>query len=367
MKIDRSNYEIWFIDWIDGNLDDIRIEQLNRFLAANPDLKDELKDMAGAVIKPPLAEFTDKDDLKKAMSDLSEIQFDYLCTAYFENDLSREELAELSDMVNNDPQRRKAFELSGRLKLVPYDIRFKNKKRLLKRSPLGKVIRIAVAGISAAATVALLATLYLLIPGSENDSRETISQILVNEEKAEHSAFTDETEYSEGVTLAAGDKKREPTSDIINNLTESGGKTEQDGSLPEFHDTRLIRPAITPSISEIVILRKSEIKTSALIPLHPDSQTLNDVNDDRLTAGKFFAKLFREKILKNETTDEGRIKGYEIAEAGVAGLNRLLGWEMDFEKYVNVNGETKSIYFSSRMLKVQAPVNRPAESYSGAD
>jgi hypothetical protein len=365
MKIDRSNYEVWFIDWIDGNLDNIRIEQLNCFLAANPDLKDELKEMAGAVIKPPLAEFTGKGDLKKAVSDLSGMQFDYLSAAYFENDLSHEESAELSDIINSDPHRKKSFELSGRLKLVPSDIRFKNKKRLLKRTPL--VIRLAVAGISAAATVALLATLYLLIPDNGNDSRESVSQILVSEEKEEQPAFTDETEYSEGVTLATGNKKSELPAEIFNNITESGGETEQSGSLPEFNDNRFIRPAITPSISEIVILGNSAIITSALIPLYPDSQTLNDVNDDRLTAGKFFAKLFRERILKSEMTDEGPIKGYEIAEAGVTGLNRLLGWEMDFEKYVNENGETKSIYFSSKILKVQAPVNRPAESYSGAE
>ena len=364
MKIDRSNYEIWFIDWIDGNLDNIRVEQLNRFLEANPDLKEELKEMAGAVIKPPLAEFTGKDDLRKAVSDLSEMQFDYLCTAYFENDLSGEELAELSDMVNNDPHRKKTFELSGRLKLVPYDIRFKNKKRLLKRSPLEKVIRIAVTVISAAASVALLATLYLLIPDNENDRRETISQLPVSEEKAEHSAFNDETEYIEAILPTAGEKNRDPSSAIFNNITESGEKPEPAESLPDSRDTRLISPAITPSISDIAILHKSEIYTSALIPLYPDSQPLND---DRLTAGKFFAKLFRERILKSETTDESRIKGYEIAEAGVAGLNRLLGWEMDFEKYVNENGETKSIYFSSRMLKVQTPVNRPAETYSGAE
>jgi len=364
MKIDRSNYEIWFIDWIDGNLDKLRLEQLKRFLAANPDLKEELKEMAGAVIKPPLAGFSGKDDLKKAMSDLSEMQFDYLCTAYFENDLSPEELAELSYMTNNDPHRKKIFEQHGRLKLVPYDIRFKYKKMLLKRSPLEKVIRIAFAGISAAAAVALLATLYLLIPDNENDSREPVSQLPVSEEKAEHPAFNDETEYIEAVPLTTGDKNRESSSAILNNIRESEKKPEAAESLPDSRDTRYIRTAIPPSIADIVILGRSEIYTSVLIPLYPYSRTLTD---DRLIAGKYFAKLFREKILKIETTDEGRIKGYEIAEAGVTGLNRLLGWEMDFEKYVNENGDTKSIYFSSRMLKVQAPVNKTAETYSVAD
>ena len=45
MKIDRSNYEIWFIDWLDGNLNSLQIEQLKLFLDQNPDLKEEFNDL----------------------------------------------------------------------------------------------------------------------------------------------------------------------------------------------------------------------------------------------------------------------------------------------------------------------------------
>jgi len=41
MQIDRSNYEIWLIDWLDGKLDDPEVEQLQRFLGDNPDIKEE--------------------------------------------------------------------------------------------------------------------------------------------------------------------------------------------------------------------------------------------------------------------------------------------------------------------------------------
>ena len=44
MQIDRSNYEIWFTDWLDGNLNSLQVEQLKLFLDQNPDLREELND-----------------------------------------------------------------------------------------------------------------------------------------------------------------------------------------------------------------------------------------------------------------------------------------------------------------------------------
>lgn len=45
MQIDRSNYEIWLIDWLDENLNEIQIEQLQLFLRDNPDLKEEIEEL----------------------------------------------------------------------------------------------------------------------------------------------------------------------------------------------------------------------------------------------------------------------------------------------------------------------------------
>ena len=39
MKIDRSNYEIWIIDWLDGSLSDSQAEELKLFLNENPDIR----------------------------------------------------------------------------------------------------------------------------------------------------------------------------------------------------------------------------------------------------------------------------------------------------------------------------------------
>ena len=43
MKINRNNYEKWFVDYLDGILDENSEQELHFFLKANPDLAEELE------------------------------------------------------------------------------------------------------------------------------------------------------------------------------------------------------------------------------------------------------------------------------------------------------------------------------------
>jgi hypothetical protein len=80
--------------------------------------------------------------------------------------------------------------------------------------------------------------------------------------------------------------------------------------------------------------------------------------DGRSKLSRFIAKNFREKILKENTSKDSPLKAYEIAEAGVTGLNKLLGWEMALDERNDENGELKSVYFSSKILKFNTPVKK---------
>ena len=100
-------------------------------------------------------------------------------------------------------------------------------------------------------------------------------------------------------------------------------------------------------------------KLSAIHLLRPIRQLIiPDVEDERSRVGKFISKTFREKFLKEKTPPDTPIKGFEIAEAGVAGLNKLFGWQMALDMKNDDNGQPKSVYFSSKILKVSAPVKK---------
>ena len=67
MIIDRSNYEIWLIDWLDGNLDEARTKQLLAFLDENPDLKEEADSLKLSRIFPDNIKPVKKENLKKSV------------------------------------------------------------------------------------------------------------------------------------------------------------------------------------------------------------------------------------------------------------------------------------------------------------
>ena len=360
MKIDKTNYEIWLIDWLDGNLNDLQVEHLKLFLSNNPDLKEEFDELNAFSLKPSKKSFSQKNQLKKSVTDLSASQFEYLCVAYLENDLSAGQQTELQEIIDQNYEKKRVFDLVQKAKLTPSDIRFKNKTQLLKRTAAQKIIRLSVIGLSAAAAIALVITTYLTIP--ENLSNEN-NNIAVNPhvDSISHKQ-SDETgpdkiveEIIPEVTIPKTDKLRvaEQKNNSYQTLSDAHGLVTNDTILRKS-DNQLIEIRKIPFNS--VVSLEGTILSNTLIA---SNYSFNIPEyDDRSNVSKFFAKTFREKILKEEPSLNRPVKGYEIAEAGVTGLNKLLGWEMALDKKNDENGELRSVYFSSRILKFNSPVNK---------
>ncbi|MCK7540263.1 MAG: hypothetical protein MZV63_59910 [Marinilabiliales bacterium] len=70
------------------------------------------------------------------------------------------------------------------------------------------------------------------------------------------------------------------------------------------------------------------------------------------------ASGFREKLLGEENPDSTPLKAYEIAGAGINGINKLLGWEMNLRARKEATGEVNAITFNSKLITIQAPVKK---------
>ncbi len=360
MKIDRSNYEIWLIDWLDGNLNDQEAERLRLFLSENPDIKAEAEDMDICTLASSDAPFKNKDLLKRSPSGISQEQFEYLSVASFENDLSEAQQNELKELINNDPARREIFEQIGRLRLDPARLTYKYKNRLKRRTVAQSAIRISLMFASAAAVIALMISLYLPLPEPlpyEKPKTAQLAPVLEIPEPIgqKKSAPVD----SEKAVLPAEEKT------VLAQTSYSEPATDQ----KEVTEVTENNPSTATIPSEYAI---AEVKT---IHLNPDFELSRIPSDNRLVAasfptvliededvrssiGRFIARNFREKLLKEETPPDSPIKGFEIAEAGVAGINKIFGWEMELDKKKNETGEVKSVFFSSRIIKFSAPVKK---------
>jgi len=116
--INRHNYELFFLDFLDGNLSEKELKDLNRFLKQNPDLKEELEGFEDVRLEPTPVVFKNKRDLiKKTQAQHFEItEFEYLCIADIEKDINSEEKKQLqSELLNSN--KKKEFFLFEKTKL----------------------------------------------------------------------------------------------------------------------------------------------------------------------------------------------------------------------------------------------------------
>jgi len=66
MKINRENYEVYFLDYLEGKLPPDLVDELLIFMDKNPDLKDEFEGLDTVALAPDEdIVFENKDSLKK--------------------------------------------------------------------------------------------------------------------------------------------------------------------------------------------------------------------------------------------------------------------------------------------------------------
>ena len=361
MKPDRSNYEKWFLDRLDGNLNQRESEQLDIFLSENPDLKEELADLKDLKLVPPQIEYPSKSSLNKSSSEITDNQFDFLCIGFVENDLNQEEADELFEVISANPQRKAGFELFQRTKLTPPEIIYRNKGTLIRKTPFQKIIRMSAVSLSAAATVAIMVIAWLNVAENNPGDSDILAKYMNNDGRVFHSLYAELAEVS---VLSAADENLlniTKQSSVFNNIKESAeisSFADKTLNAVQQHSSEMISSVGIPNYSDINLIKTPLITTELIQP----SVIFPGTTQQSRALGKYLAKTFRTKILKEDTLDESPVKGFEIAEAGVNGINKLLGWQMAFEKNSDENGEVKSVYFSSKILKVQAPVNKQAEA-----
>lgn len=362
MVIDRSNYELWIIDWLDGNLNDLQTSKLLSFLDENPDLSEEMGALSSARLIRPAKSFSGKDLLKKTDTELPYSQFEYLSLAHLEHDLNAEQEKELLEITSHSPERKKLFDPFQRIVLIPPAHIFSKKENLKKKTTGQKILRLSVRGLAAAATITLIITVYLLIPRSLSYDQSTLTEKMVID------TFTINP-VSPILSINSGSINKKV---IKNTKKETVIDSDINKDIPPTDilmadiinrsdlkpDTEEIKIILTSGLMLQNVFELSSIKNNYhLIAYNLEIIAASD-NEERSRLGKFLALTFRNLLLKDKKANDHPLKGYEIAEGGINGLNKLLGWEMALQKTNDEKGELQSLYFSSRILKFNAPVKK---------
>jgi hypothetical protein len=361
MHIDKSNYEIWIIDWLDGNLNSLQSGQLMAFLDQNPDLREELYDLRSVKLISSVSSFPNKEKLKKDLSDISQSQFEYLCVAYLENDLTFSQKEELLEIIGASPARKRTFDQIQKATLSHLKINYKHKSRLLRQTTSTKIIRRYLIGFSTAAAIALIVTLYSVISSDNSSGTKNTVHNMVADKLVQRlpSAIATDRIIQDSIKIPAGKKIEKK---IAGNNESMHASFNPDRTVVLSNEP-LVRSNDNQetAIKKVTVTTTLDLKNEGVRNTIIPSGTIiviPDIGDDRSKTGRFLSKTFRQKFLKDKAPADSPIKGYEVAEAGVAGLNKLLGWQMALDLQDDGNGQVKSVRFSSGILKIQTPVKK---------
>jgi hypothetical protein len=175
MKINNENYEVYLIDYIDGNLDEESQKDLDRFLTENPEIKKEFEGIEKMHLSQEEMQFPLKEKIR--FTDSGFTQSEYLCVANLEGDLSKEEHQQFQNLRKKDPQVERDIKLFSHTKLKPaLQIFFPNKAKL-KQSV--RLLPTSFWTYSAAASIvaAVIAMVFFFQPSAETTDQYSANTV----------------------------------------------------------------------------------------------------------------------------------------------------------------------------------------------
>ncbi len=202
MEINRNNYELYMIDYLDAKLSAVQQAELMLFLAENPDLQAEFDLLQNAIIDDELhpIPFELKQELKKQEC-IQVSQYDELLVAKLEGDLDHIELAKLHADMHVYPELQSSFEQFQKTKLrVDETIVFAQKSSLKKQAQVFALFtKLRIVSSIAAAFLVILALWFFQSNRTENNNTASISNTSKIKSKNEKPIFANADKSSKQI------------------------------------------------------------------------------------------------------------------------------------------------------------------------
>lgn len=156
MSINKNNYEAYFLDAVEGDLNSTEQQELDLFLSQNPDLKAELEEFEMLELN---AETITNETLKSSLfreESTGLTEEEYLLIADLEGNISSDEKHKLNSLIAANPKLKKEQGLFAKTRLSNQEkVVFPNKSALIKKK--GKLVYfIRYASAAAAAILAFI-------------------------------------------------------------------------------------------------------------------------------------------------------------------------------------------------------------------
>lgn len=209
MKIDIHNYEAFFLDYMEGNLDEAGVKELFVFLEKHPELKAELNAYEDVKLEPEPYDL-EKISLKKTTFTNEDI------IAYVEGLADEAKAAELELLSKQNKALATEVKLFKHTKLaVDYSEVFKGKSRLKKGGVVIYLQSNPVVWRAAAAILLLLGLFFLIAKLNTSSDKEDLKPVLAVENDKKSDAINNSNAkvvspaYNQNKLVAANGNKKE--------------------------------------------------------------------------------------------------------------------------------------------------------------
>jgi len=341
MKLTRDNYEIWFLDYLEGSLKQGQMEEVLLFLSLNPDLAEELESFAPALSADKGVIFPGKKTLKKDSYD-DPLFFETAAIAAMEGDLDPEELYSFEKWLAKNQDKQEIIHQFERTRLEPDpSITYPVKAELEKKTTV-IAFWLRVASIAAI----LLLVVFLFHP----TTRKQDSSSLIT-------AGTSKPEQSNPVKKDVADAGK-----VIPVKIKTDNRQKQDAG----HINHKVKKIATPDPSlvevrqtfSIAMLEARSLPVKTFAPVFTDLVQLKTPENISFASNEISLSDFLENKLQTMKANgpRGFYTREEFTLAGLHFFSRLPGNHLTGKK--GSDGRLKTISFNTQLLAVSIPVNR---------
>ena len=328
--ITRENYEIFFVDYLDGNLSADLQKEVKAFLISNPDLQLELNAINNFTVTQTSDNYDAKSELYKTDLDQADI-FNQVAISIIEHDASPTQATEFEQYINTYPAKKADYERFKKVSKLPAPtISYPYKTKLYKRAiPLIWWQRAA----SIAAIFLLIISFSHFFSGNMSKQAETPLPVATNLNK-----------------LHKG-QPATPLAPIEKSTAKDKVKIEQTAT-PKVQPKRPIKIETYPPLKKLTALRPVLTAQNANISIQPLTPTAMPTMAHR---SHYSVRL---TALKETIVDNGLAKAIQpekIKKTFWKSLSVVTGERLIV--FEDPTGKVRKISYDSDFLEVSIPLN----------
>jgi len=348
MEITRLNYEIYFLDYLEGKFDLSNISDLMIFLKENPDLADELRQFENITIHSNEIIFNEKNVLKKPAKEISlinENNFEEFCIAELEGDLSLNDKLIFNKFLIENPSKKKVFEFYLNTMLRPDKKIFFKEKSKLKANKINKHGYSFSFIVSAAASVCLMFMVYKYIynyktfPDKQLVTTQNRTPVALNNK---NKSFINTHQMAILLLI----KKSANNNLSFNNIESVKNKIEKNAIRRNNNTMNSIKSL------ELKELKKSNSEIVPIFSIIVDNKNIVIEKDNSFLSENFVIKG-AEKVIDNyysNIKNQYDLNFWHIASSGIKEFNKILGPKIKFNKKVDTDSNRTIYSFNSNLL-----------------